>query len=448
MLRRKPFLYDAVVLVRQTCGEQVDLDVVVRDVWTLNPNIGVARSGGDNEFNLGFSDVNIIGSGKSLSFEYFDDRDRSGAVVEYEDPNILSTRWSGRALLSDNDDGRRYRLDIGRPFFALDTKRAVGISIDHFVREEDLELLGRDQFELDTETDRASAFWAVSNGRQDGWVNRWYVGARYFKEQVTFPADFPDISEQERTFLYPFVAWESIQDQFAKRTKVDRVGITEDIKLGWSNYVELGYSSDSLGGDGDFVLGEARSNYRRYINNRHLLSVAGRLVGRYEVSEGRSEDVFASVNINYLWKQADRWRLLTRLSATHTENLLPNRQLTLGGDSGLRGYPSRYQPGDQRILFTLEQRYHSGVYPFGLFRLGYALFVDAGRARFSDTPPPWLPPLDGREFGNLANVGFGLRLESTRTRRDRVLHIDFAKPLVDGPRVDSIEITISAKRSF
>ena len=158
VLRNKPFLYDALVLVRQVCADGVDLDVVVRDVWTLTPGVGVSRSGGDNETNISLSDVNVLGTGKAISFEYFDDRDRSGTFVNYEDPNLFGTRWTGELIAADNDDGERYGLSVVRPFYALDTPYALGFSADHFVREEDLEFLGRDRFELDVETDEAQCF--------------------------------------------------------------------------------------------------------------------------------------------------------------------------------------------------------------------------------------------------------------------------------------------------
>jgi hypothetical protein len=96
----------------------------------------------------------------------------------------------------------------------------------------------------------------------------------------------------------------------------------------------------------------------------------------------------------------------------------------------------------------LEERYYSDWFPFGLFRVGLAAFVDVGRAWFRDEAPAWVPERNGDHFGTLANVGVGLRLESLRTRRDRVLHIDLAHPLVEGPGVDSLQLTLSAKRSL
>ncbi len=448
VLREKAYLYDALVLVRRVCGAEVDLDVVVRDVWTLTPRIGFSRSGGDNETNLGLSDVNFLGSGKSLSLEYFDDRNRTGTSIEYDDPNLFGTRWTGSLIASDNDDGERYGLALVHPFFALDTPFAAGFSANHFVRNQDLDFLGKEAFEIDADTDVANVFVAASKGRRNGWVNRYFLGARYLDENFVFPSNFPGVQHDSRTFAYPYVGWQLLQDRYVERADVDRVGVTEDLKLGWSSYAEAGWSTDGFGGKGDYLLSRASVAYRRYVGEDHLLGFSARITGRYDLDRHRSEDVQFVSRLTYLWRQAPRWQLLTSATYNQTHNLPEDKQLTLGGDNGLRGYPSRYQIGDRSYLVTLEERYYSNAYPFGLFRVGYAAFVDVGRAWYEDEPPAWVPPRSGDQFDTLTNVGIGLRLESIRTRRDRVIHIDIAKPLVDGPFIDSYEFTISAKQTF
>ena len=447
VLRDKPYLYDAVVLVRRICGEHVDVDVVVRDVWTLTPAVGVSRSGGDNKTVVTFSDSNLLGWGKAFSVEYVDDRDRSGAFLSYTDPNINGSRWQGSVVVADNDDGERYGLELGRPFYALDTPYSFGFGVDHFTREQDLEFLNSDIFELNAETDQANLFVARSQ-RRNGWVHRTHAGVRYIKESFEFPAGFPGPLETSRRFAYPYVAWSLLQDQFVKRVDVNRVGVTEDLQLGWSSYAELGWAPDAIGNRGDTLLGRAWVEFNRYMGDKHLFSAALRFSGRYDLDRSRTEDVSMKTRLAYLWRQAPKWRMLASVDYHHTRNLPLDKQLTLGGDTGLRGYPSRYQPGDRSWLATLEQRYYSNAYPFDMFRVGYALFVDAGRAWFEDDEPAWMPPRRGEHFQTLTNVGFGLRLESVRTRRDRVVHLDFAKPLVDGPKVDSWEFTISAKQSL
>jgi len=448
VLRNKAFLYDARVLVRQVCGTTVDLDVVVRDVWTLTPGIGLTRSGGDNETSVSLSDVNFLGTGKDLSVEYFDDVDRSGTFLSYDDPNILGSRWQGSLVAADNDDGERYGASLSRPFFALDTPYAFGLAGNHFVRNEDLEFLGKDQFELRAETNAANVYVGRSSGRQQGWVNRYFAGARYQHEQFEYPLDFPGATQDERKFVYPYFGWSLIEEQFEALTDVDRVGIVEDINLGWNIYVELGWSPEAFGGLGDYLLLRGAASHRQYLARAHLLSLSAELRSRYDLDKSTTEDLHFEGRASYLWRQSEKWSFFASFDYNLTRNLPADKQLTLGGDDGLRGYPTRYQIGDRSVLATLEQRYYSSAYPFGLFRVGYAAFFDVGRAWFEEDPPAWVPPREGDHFDVLSNVGVGLRLESVRTRRDRLVHIDVAKPLVDGPFVSSWEFTITAKQSF
>ncbi len=448
VLREKPYLQGAAVLVRQICGASADLDIVTQDVWTLTPGIGISRSGGDNEISLSLSDLNIAGSGKSISVEVFDDRDRSGTALQYIDPNINGSRWAGRLAYADNDDGEQYGFALERPFFSLDSPWAFGVSASHASRDVDLEFLGADLYELDAEVDTADVFIARSSGRQSGWVSRLYAGFRFLEETYGYPSEFPGAATTREKRVYPYLAWQFLEDDFITTRNLERVGVTEDLRLGWSSYVEAGWSTESVGGDGDHLLMRGSLAYRRIFDERHLFSATAVGNGRYDIDDAKTEDLVAQASVELLWHQAEKWRLFTRARYVNAKNLALHRQLTLGGDTALRGYPARYQPGDRSFLLTVEQRYYSDAYPFGLFRLGYAAFLDIGRAWFEDEPPAWVPPRRGDHFDTLANVGVGLRLESTRTRRDRVFHIDVARALVEGPGVDDWEITLSGKQRF
>jgi outer membrane protein assembly factor BamA len=84
-----------------------------------------------------------------------------------------------------------------------------------------------------------------------------------------------------------------------------------------------------------------------------------------------------------------------------------------------------------------------------MFRLGGAVFLDVGRAWYEGEVPAWLPDdRDAGYYGVLSNVGVGLRLESTRTRGDRILHLDLGFPLRNGPDVRSVEVTLTAKQTL
>lgn len=448
ILRAKPYFYDARVFVRQVCGAEADIDVVVRDVWTLTPKIGFNRAGGDNEFAFGLSDANLFGLGKEIDISYERQDEREGINFVLIDPNVFGSRWAARAILADNDDGHRYGLQVSKPFFALDSRFSTGVVLNDDQRDNGLFLLHDKFWEIGVDSETLRTFVGFSKGRRGRWVDRLILGAAYRHDEFTYPVGFPEPGPTERKFVYPFVAWQRVEDRFVNRSNLDRVGRTEDIGLGIRSYLELGWSAESFGGIGDYLVGRVLLSGRWYLADRHLLRVGVEFTGRYEIEDRVTDEAITTLAATYRWQHRDQWSLVLRGNYTVVRNLPVHRQLTLGGDRGLRGYPSRYQIGDRQYLFTLEERYYTKLEPFGLFRVGWAAFVDFGRAWYQDSAPAWTPVRKGDHFDTLADVGVGLRLESIRTRGDRVIHIDVAKPLVDGPAVGSFELTLTVKQSL
>ncbi|MFY9822846.1 MAG: hypothetical protein WAM82_15805, partial [Thermoanaerobaculia bacterium] len=128
-------------------------------------------------------------------------------------------------------------------------------------------------------------------------------------------------------------------------------------------------------------------------------------------------------------------------------------QLLLGGDSGLRGYPLRYQAGDRRVLFTVEQRFFSDREVFHLIHPGAAIFFDAGRAWFVDAAVNKLEQFfqDAQNANGkvLRDVGVGLRLGSSRSARGAVVHLDVAFPLDRaGANIKSVQWLVSTRDTF
>ncbi len=448
ILRAKPYLFDARVFVRQVCDGQADVDVVVRDVWTLTPHLDFNRAGGDNAFAVGLSDVNLLGTGKDVELTYEAGNERKGINFVVRDPNIFGSHWTTRVTYSDNDDGHRYGVNVSLPFYALDSRFSTGFLANEFHRVEGLYLLNEKLWEIEAATESVRTFIGFSKGRSARWVDRLLVGTAYQYDEFEYPAGFPDPGVPERRFVYPYVAWQRVEDKFVNRSNLNRIGRTEDISLGIRSYLEVGWSPQAFGGNGDYLLGRISLGGTWYLTDKQLLNVGLEFNGRYEFDKKFTEEAVLTVDTTYHWQHHDRWVFFVRGSYTQTRNLPAHRQLRLGGDTGMRGYPSRYQIGDRRYLLRLEERYFTDLRPFGLFRVGWVVFFDAGKARFRDAAPAWVPELSGDHFDTLLDFGVGVRLESIRTRRDRVIHLDIAKPLVDGPGVNSFEVTVTAKRSF
>jgi hemolysin activation/secretion protein len=116
-------------------------------------------------------------------------------------------------------------------------------------------------------------------------------------------------------------------------------------------------------------------------------------------------------------------------------------QLLLGGDNGLRGYPLRYESGNSRALFTVEQRVFTDWFPFRLARVGGAIFADVGRTWGSGV-------IGNSDPGLLKDVGFGLRLGNSRTGLGNVLHIDLAFPLNDINGIQKVQFLVQTMQTF
>ena len=166
---------------------------------------------------------------------------------------------------------------------------------------------------------------------------------------------------------------------------------------------------------------------------------AQRLTGHIE--SGHSINRLFTINARYYRKHAPHRLFFATLSATSGHALDLDNPVVLGGDSGLRGYPLRYQSGDSKLLLTLEERYFTDWYPFRLVRIGGALFADAGRVWGSDSR-------EGRRFDWLTNVGFGLRFAPTRSSSGKMIHLDIAFPLGGDASIDSVQVLLESKRSF
>ena len=135
-------------------------------------------------------------------------------------------------------------------------------------------------------------------------------------------------------------------------------------------------------------------------------------------------------------KQIDIFRKHIVLVYLDLDNLIEQ-----GGDTGLRGYPLRYQTGESKLLVTVEQRYYTDWYPWRLFRVGGAVFADVGRV--------WGPsPVNEPRQGWLKDVGFGLRLPLTRISSTKVVHFDVAFPLDGDDSIDSVQFLLEAKSGF
>jgi outer membrane protein assembly factor BamA len=159
------------------------------------------------------------------------------------------------------------------------------------------------------------------------------------------------------------------------------------------------------------------------------------------VEDSGVQNLSLDTSVKYTRRQSKKRLLFLGISASYGHNLDLDQLFEMGGDSGLRGYPLRYQTGDKRAVLTVEHRYFTDWHPFRLFRVGGAVFFDAGRVWGEQ-------PGSSSQSGLLRDVGFGLRIASDRSGVGRMTHIDVAFPLDGGQGIDDVQFLVSTKKSF
>ncbi len=441
ILRSNVYLYDVSIAPVNNTDGSVDLRVSTRDVWTLKPSLSLSRTGGENKTILGVHELNLLGRGQAVRLERIENVDRTTHSLEFSDAHLGDTWISTSLLIADNSDGHSNFLSLIRPFFALDTRWSAGMTAFDDDRRSTLYDLGDAVAEYQHDREQYTAFGGWSAGLHDGWVRRYTAGVVFddnrFSDVVdgTLLAVIPD----DRKLVYPFVGLEILQDQFVTTHNREQIAKTEDFFTGTRFTATLGWADESFGSDRDAVLYTA--SYSRGFGSLEdqalLFSVLAS--GRQESSD--SKNALVAFNARYFRKQSDKRVFFVTLQGTHGHDLDLDNPVELGGDRGLRGYPLRYQSGDAKFLFTVEQRYFWDWYPFRLFRVGGAIFADVGRT--------WGDNAVGSDSaGWLRDVGFGFRFAPTRTGARKVLHLDIAFPLDGDASIDDVQILLESKRSF
>lgn len=442
LLRSNPYLHDADIVPISYANGVVDLEVQTTDVWTLDPSISFGRGGGKNSGGIGLKDQNLLGSGTSIGIKYKSNVDRDTLSLKYFDRNLRGSRYRIGAIYADASDGYTTGFELGRPFFALDTRRAGGISLFDQRRTESVYDRGDVFSQYEHSSVRHEAYYGWSSGLQGNWTRRYLSGVHYDSHEFGPAPDdlYPStLIPENRRFAAPFVGIEIVQNDFATTRNFDQMNRTEDRYFGTRAALKIGYASQSFGSLSDAWLIDGYIHRTLFRKPKSTLVASANFDGRIEDGTGRN--VRLSLSARYDNRQSEKRLFHTRLAATVGSRLDIDNTTYLGGDNGLRGYPLRYQSGDKSLLLTVEQRLFTDWYPFRLFNIGGAVFFDAGRT--------WGPnPADGKNLGWLRDIGIGLRIGNTRSGVARMFHIDLAYPLDGESDISKLQFLVEAKSGF
>jgi hypothetical protein len=440
ILRADSYFYDAWIRAVAYHDGKVDLRVTTKDVWTLNPGFNFGRSGGTNATGVKLEDSNILGTGADVVLSHSTSVDRSMTQLTASDQHAFGTWISATVNYADLSDGRQRELTVQSPFYAFETRWAAGIYGLNDLQTDSL--WDRDQI-IDQFQDLhhgAQIYGGLSQGEQNGWVRRWSAGLTDDEHEFMPVSTWTGASllPEDRRFVYPWVQFDLIQDDYQKFWNHDQIGRTEDFYLGTSASVRAGVADASLGSTSTALIFQSSAT-RAFRAGGSTLLLYSDLSGR--VTSGQLDNGLMDASVRYYVEQSKNWLFYATFLGTKGWRLDLDDQILLGGDNGLRGYPLRYQDGTERAQATVEQRYFTDWYPFQLFRVGGAVFFDSGRVWGS-------APLAEPNLGLLSDAGFGLRFGNSRSGLGNVVHVDLAFPLNAESSIAKVQFLVQTEQHF
>ncbi len=442
LLRGNRYIQEAQIEPIRHANGVVDVHVSTTDTWTLVPKLSFSHSGGASSTDVGIKEMNLLGTGIGIEAAYTSDVDRDSKVLKVVDHHLGDSWYSVKAIFEDSSDGHTRYLDLGQPFYSLNSTTAFGMTLYNNERIESLYDRGEIESQFGQESRAQEFYFGRSKGLQDGWAKRYTAGLGYEEQRFSEVIDGvapSTVMPEDRKLVYPFIGIEILQDKYEEGTNYDQVARVEDRFLGTAFKARLGVTGESFGSDRNALLIDvgARTSFSK--SKKSSLHLTSEFATRWE--SGGLANMTLALDAKYYRRQSDKRLLFVRLNGTYGQNLDLDQQLYLGGDNGLRGYPLRYQSGDKRALLTLEQRFFTDWYPFRLFRVGAAVFFDAGQTWGEG-------PFGTGSDGLLKDVGAGLRLGNARTGLGRIIHVDVAYPLDGDESISNVQFIVELKQSF
>lgn len=441
LLRANPYLYDVTFRAVPGADGAVDIEVVTRDTWSLDAGLIASRTGGASTSGWTLREYNVLGTGTSLGIERRRDVDRTSDELSFSNDRLLGSRTGVSVRHASNSDGRRDEAALQRSFQALDDRWASGVRGLRDDRLEPVYVGGQVQSQYRHLERQGEVFAGWSDGLVGGWVRRTSVGLmlqedRYSIEPGTVA---PPALPPDQTLVAPFLRLAWLEDRFERDVNRNLIGQPEFFALGTTATLQVGLALSALGSSGRALLYQASVSRGFQPDGADRLIVAASAAGQLE--EDRVRRGRLGLLARYYRPQSTHRLFYASATAESLQRPDPAAALLIGGDSGLRGYPLRYQSGTHRVLFTLEQRFYTDLFVWQLFRVGGAAFVDAGRAWDGPDPNSFNP-------GWLADAGIGLRIVNARSAFSNVLHVDLAFPFNTAPGVKRAQFNVKAKASF
>ncbi|WP_440876424.1 hypothetical protein [Thalassotalea sp. PLHSN55] len=440
-LRARKFLRDARVSLDE---QQNVISIETWDNWSLLPTISFGRKGGESTYSLGIKERNLLGLGIDTEIETYSNVQRSGYRLVSNIPLFQKKNTHLALRFADNDDGIQHAISLNKSFAGFHTKYAYRLGYNEEMRDDTIYQNGDEQsvFQHDMEHKELSYGWLVTNTKD--YVLRYRAGFTQDQHLFSSISDYEEalpVTElpRDRDFLYPWFDVQYIEKDFKKKNNIHLISQIEDFNTGWQVHSRIGVG-DGSNEDSAWLFWQSQihKGFSLYQDDLLLMKVA--LAG--DIYQQGNNRLLANISTEYFYQLSEKWGFYLHNANTFSENQYLDRPVTMGGNTGLRGFPLQYQHGKKSVKFSSEIRYYPNINIYKLFDLAGTVFADAGRAFGGSIA-------ENTDSGWLHSFGVGARIYSPHAGgNNHVIHIDFAFPQSSDPDIDSFEIRVEAKHAF
>lgn len=448
-----------VIPVEGSAPDQVKLLVVAKDIWSLRLSWNALFVGDTLTFlAMSLNETNLFGLHKQVALTTLLEQDTFSVGERYLDPRLLGSRLQLGEEVSVKFnretgvvEGYEGAVSFGRPLFSLSTKwgwnlSASGVTeIGRFY--EGRQVRRYDNPDTEAIVEELPYHWRTRVGSLATSVTRSFgldikqnvtLGYRLsFQEfewgerdsqledadPVTVASFEERVLPRTETISGPTASYQVFMADFVVLRNFETFALAEDFRLGPSLAVSASHSEPQLGSTFRFQRMSGSLIYRWLFGDKEdnpsrkgdLLAASVGYETRYQESEFQdNETTFAIRNYTPVFWHG---RVATRVLMIHRFRDRSNQQTTLGGGTGLRGYPSGAFLGRSLTRGNLEWR----TLPIELytFQLGLVAFYDVGGVA------------DDSSLSDLAlyhGVGIGGRVVNPTTDKV-VMRFDYGFPL-------------------
>ncbi len=439
-LRALPFIRKAEVIGVETSSGCV---VVVRtwDSWTIQVTATFNRAGGVNQTRAGLAEGNLLGRGKTAGVLYSGPGPDTDRTLNYRDPQVLNQHLVYELSAGESNLTRHYSTSLTKPFYASIARYSLAGGGNYV---EDRSTIYGDVTPVGTVARRtyaANLTYGYALAATTRKTNRLSLSLVHdHADFMPAPGESALFIPDETQHTGAQVSWDFQELDFIKQRRIQKLSREEDINMGFGMTPILTYAprSAELGTTGALL--NPRLELRKGFSSElgQIVLFKGDYSSNY-VNGGNGMRL-ASIDAQYYCRYFPRHTAAAHVEFVHGWRLDGADQLTLGEDTGLRGYRAGQFQGNRLLLLNAEDRI---FLVDNLWKL-----VDAGAVVFVDSGYVWPANRAFAPSDLKTSYGFGLRIGATRSSDNEPVRIDVAHAVNDNHFPSRWTISIQTGRAF